>query len=66
MEQAKLDRISELTRISRKRELTPDETSERAALRQEYLAEWKSGAKQTLKNVVILEPDGTKHKLGGL
>ena len=37
MEQAKMDRISELTRISRERELTNAERSERERLRAEYL-----------------------------
>ena len=31
-----MDRISELTRIARERELTPDEQAERKALREEY------------------------------
>ena len=35
----KMDRISELTRISRERELTEEEKIERQALREEYLAE---------------------------
>ena len=37
MEHEKVERISELTRISRERELTPEEQAERAALRKEYL-----------------------------
>ena len=32
-----MDRISELTRIARERELTPDEQAERKALREEYI-----------------------------
>ena len=38
MDQKKLDRISELTRISRVRELTEEEKVEREALRNEYRA----------------------------
>ena len=38
IEQWKKDRISELTRISRERELTAEEQTERQALREEYLA----------------------------
>ncbi len=37
MEKAKIDRINELGRIAKVRELTEDELAERAALRQEYL-----------------------------
>ena len=63
MEQAKLNRINELTQISRQRELTIEETAERQKLREEYIAEWRKGAESTLKSVVIQNPDGTKHKL---
>ncbi len=58
-----MDRISELTRISRERELTQEETSERKALREEYLAEWRNGAKQTLDSVYIVDERGHKRKL---
>ncbi len=63
MEQAKMDRISELTRLSRERELTAAEQSERAALRKEYLADWKHGAEATLDNTYVVGPDGVKRKL---
>jgi uncharacterized protein YnzC (UPF0291/DUF896 family) len=63
MEQARKDRISELTRLSRERELTPEETKERELLRAEYLAEWRLGAQQALDNTYIQRPDGTKQKL---
>ena len=36
-----MDRISELTRIARERDLTPDEQAERKALREEYIADWR-------------------------
>ncbi len=63
MEQRKLDRISELTRISRERELTAEEQAERKALREEYLAEWRRGAKQTLDCVYVIDEKGVKRKL---
>ena len=63
MEQAKMDRISELTRLSRERELTAAEQSERAALRRDYLADWKRGAEATLDNTYVVGPDGVKRKL---
>lgn len=63
MEQKKIDRINELTRISRERELTAQEQDERQTLRAQYVAEWKKSTEATLKNVVVVEPDGTKHKL---
>ena len=48
MTEEKKNRISELTRISRERALTPEETAERLALREEYLADWRRGALETL------------------
>ena len=63
MEQNKMDRISELTRISRERGLTDEEQAERAALRLEYLAEWRRSTVAVLENTYILTPDGRKHKL---
>ena len=64
MEKAKMDRISELTAIARERELTPEELSERKALREEYLAEWRRGALEVLENTYVVGPDGKKRKLG--
>lgn len=63
MEQKKLDRISELTRISRERDLKPEEQTERQALRQEYLAEWRAGAKATLNSIYIKDEKGKLKKL---
>ena len=37
MDKAKIDRINELGRIAKERELTPEEIEERAALRNEYI-----------------------------
>ena len=63
MEQYKLDRISELTRLARCRELTVEEATERQILREEYLAEWRNGAKQTLDRVYVLDKNGKERKL---
>lgn len=63
MEKTKLDRINELARIAKLRELTAEELSEREVLRKEYIAEWREGAKQVLDNTYIVTPDGKKHKL---
>ena len=41
MDKAKIDRINELARLSKKRELTEEEKSEQAALRQEYISEFR-------------------------
>lgn len=63
MERTKLDRINELARIAKERELTQEELSERDTLRREYVAEWRRGAEQVLENTYIQTPDGKKHKL---
>ena len=63
MENSKLQRINELARIKKERELTAEETAERDALRKEYLDEWRTGAIEVLENTYIQTPDGKKHKL---
>ena len=63
MERSKLDRINELARLAKERELTPEELSERDTLRREYVAEWRRGAEHVLENTYIPTPDGKKHKL---
>lgn len=42
MDKSKIDRINELARLAKQRELTEDEKTERAALREEYLAYFRS------------------------
>ena len=64
MDKAKMDRISELTAISRLRALTEEELAERAELRKEYLADWRRGALDVLENTYVIGPDGKKRKLG--
>ncbi len=63
MENSKLQRINELARIKKERELTAEELAERDALRKEYLDEWRKGAIEVLENTYIQTPDGKKHKL---
>ena len=63
MENTKLDRINELAKLAKERELTAEELAERDALRKEYIAEWRSGAEQVLENTFIVMPDGKKVKL---
>jgi len=63
MENEKLNRINELARLAKERELTAEELSEHDALRKEYIAEWRHGAEQVLENTYIVGPDGKKRKL---
>lgn len=63
MDQKKIDRISELTRISRTRALTEEEEKERALLRREYIDAYKSSLTGILDNTYVQNPDGSKYKL---
>lgn len=63
MEQTKLDRINELAREAKVRELTAEEIAERDVLRREYIAEWRKSTIDLLENTYIQTPDGKKHKL---
>ena len=58
-----MDRISELTALSRQRELTEEEQAERKALREEYLADWRRGTLDVLENTYIVDEKGNKRKL---
>ena len=65
LHQEKLDRINELARKARSEEgLTPAEMVERDLLRQEYVAAYRDNLIAQLENTIIVEPDGTRHKLG--
>ena len=63
MEKRNTDRISELTRISRERELTPEEQAERQQLRQDYLKAFRGQFRTQLENTVVEYPDGSRASL---
>ena len=63
MTEERIARISELTRLSRERELTDEEKAERAELRQEYLAAIRASLEGQLDNTYIVSEDGTKRKV---
>jgi len=64
MEKAKIDRINALAKKSKTPEgLTPEERAEQAALRQEYLAQWRAAVAASLDNTYIQYPDGSRKKL---
>ena len=58
-----MDRISELTRIARERDLTPDEQAERKALSEEYIADWRRSTIDVLENTYIDHGDRRITKL---
>ena len=63
MEQKKIDRINELSRLSRERELTDEEKVERAALRQEYVNAVLGDLKNQLNHTYVMDEKGKKTKL---
>ena len=63
MIQEKLDRINELAKLQKERELTAEEKEEQVRLRKEYIDEWRAGMVQVLENTYIVDKNGVKHKL---
>lgn len=63
MEQWKLDRINELAKLAKERELTEEETAERQTLRQEYIESWRASVIDTLENTYLVDEQGNKTKL---
>lgn len=63
MDEKKVERINELSRLARERELTAEEQAERAQLRAEYVASFKASLTGILDNTVIQYPDGSKKKV---
>ena len=63
MDGKKLDRINELSRLAKERELTEAESAERQALRAEYLGEWRSSVMVALESTYIVDESGNKRKL---
>lgn len=63
MEKVNIDRINELARIAKERELTPEETAERTKLRQAYLANFRAAFRQQLDSTVIQRTDGSRENV---
>ena len=60
---ANIQRINELAKIAKERELTAEELEERARLREEYIIEFRKSFAAQLDNTVIRRPDGTEEKV---
>ncbi len=63
MEQKKIDRINELARASKLRELTEEEKAEQKALREEYIVAYRASLRGILDNTVVQRPDGSRESL---
>ena len=60
----KIARINELARKQKSEGLTEEEKAEQFKLRREYIDAYKQSLIAQLENTYILEPDGTKRKVG--
>ncbi|MBE5790743.1 MAG: DUF896 domain-containing protein [Clostridiales bacterium] len=63
MVKEKLDRINFLAKKSKAEGLTPEEIQEQAALRKEYLEEFRRGFRAQLENIVIVDEEGNRKPL---
>lgn len=63
MEQKKIDRINELARKAKTGLLTPQEEQERAELRREYIAQFRTSLAVQLENTYIVDENGKRTKL---
>ena len=63
MTDEKIQRINELARASKVRELTEEEKAEQKALRDEYRAAMRASLTGQLDNTVIVTPDGKRKSL---
>lgn len=63
MEKAKIDRINELARASKVRQLTDEEKEEQKILRDEYRASFRLSLTSQLDNTVIVDPQGNRKSL---
>ncbi len=63
MEKEKLDRINFLAKKSKTEGLNDEEKAEQAALRKEYLAEFRAQFTGMLENTVIQYPDGSRERM---
>lgn len=63
MEQKDIDRINELARLAKERELTQEEKEERGKLRRAYIDAVKGNLEGQLSNTWLQKPDGTRIRL---
>lgn len=64
MEKSKIDRINALAKKSKSEGLTEQEKEEQQTLRQEYLANFRKNLVNTLDQIVLVDPEGNRSKIG--
>ena len=63
MEPKDIARINELAKKAKAEGLTEDEREEQQRLRKAYVAAFRKSLTDQLDRTVIVEPDGTRHRL---
>ncbi|MPM16536.1 hypothetical protein SDC9_62917 [bioreactor metagenome] len=63
LDQKRIDRISELTCLSRTRDLTAEEAAEREILRCEYRAAIRQSLEEHMENIRVVDEKGEQKKL---
>lgn len=58
-----IDRINELARLSKERELSETEKAEQQELRKKYIEAYRASLRAHLDNMVIVDKDGKKTKV---
>ncbi len=63
MTKEEIARINELAKKKKAQGLTPEEEVEQQRLRRAYIDSFKASLRSQLDSTVIVEPDGTRHRL---
>ena len=58
LEASKMNRLNQLAKKKKEGTLTEEEQKEQEVLRQEYLAIFRKGARQTIENMTVIDPEG--------
>ena len=58
LEERKMARLNELAKKRKAGTLTESESMEQAVLRHEYLEVFRTGARQTIENMTVIDPEG--------
>lgn len=58
-----IERINELSKLSKERSLTPEELKEQQELRKQYIENFKNNFKSQMTNLYIKEEDGSLTKV---
>ena len=63
MTDEQIKRINELAKKKKESGLTAAETEEQQRLRREYIDSFRESLRSQLESIVIVEPDGTRHRV---